>query len=366
MSLALAACTSGTTGPTGPQGEAGPRGEPGPAGAVGPAGPAGEAGAEGMAGAMGATGATGAMGPTGPQGPPGVAWERTVVVSPGASAVSGGAALLAALASLPDAGVGEPWLLRLEPGTYDVGATAVTLRPGVHLEGAGPGVTRVIGVGGSALNSGVVVASSDASLRALTVEVRPGTESRGVYAQSVTGFRLERVAIEASSTYQCRAAQFAASSAVLREVTASCAGGTANTALWLQSSTLHVYDSSFSATGGAAYNQGIEDDYSTATVFERVTATAAGGSTWSAGYFLGRGNSTVRGCTFTATGANSFGVRSGTGNGANNVLVVEASALSGGSAAILTVAGFGFLRLANNRLVGAITDNGNWSHAVCP
>src|SRR5207302_2037904 len=110
----------------------GPKGDPGPAGASGPMGPAGP---PGLNGAPGPTGSTGAMGPEGPAGPPGPAgpkgdpgpagapgsYARTIVVAPVGSPIDNGTHLKSVVDGIHDASSNNPWLVKIEPGVYDVG-----------------------------------------------------------------------------------------------------------------------------------------------------------------------------------------------------------------------------------------------------
>lgn len=131
--LSLAGC-KGATGAVGPTGNTGPTGAAGPTGATGQRGPAGP------------------QGPAGPTGPAGVAFTNTIIVSPGASAAAGGAALLTALGSST-----RPLLVKLEPGTYALGGAngnTFTVAADVVLQGSGQSVTEIDGAGGSIHLSG--------------------------------------------------------------------------------------------------------------------------------------------------------------------------------------------------------------------
>lgn len=160
----------GVAGPAGPQGLPGPQGAIGPPGPVGPQGAPGEQGPAGPAGPQGDPGPAGPQGDAGPQGPPGQ-MLRTVVVSPipGDPAASG-AALVAALDAVADASVGNPWLVKLEPGVYDLGGHSLAMKPFVDIEGSGEIVTRITG----SSNGGTVRGANHAELRNLTVESSAG------------------------------------------------------------------------------------------------------------------------------------------------------------------------------------------------
>ena len=47
-----------------------------------------------------------------------------------------GSDLRDAIAAISDASFGNPYVIQLDPGTYDVGATTLTLKDGVHIKGA--------------------------------------------------------------------------------------------------------------------------------------------------------------------------------------------------------------------------------------
>lgn len=58
----------------------------------------------------------------------------------------------------------NPWLVKMEPGIYDLGDEALVMRPFVDIEGSGQGVTTVTSAG---VNT--VIAASDAEIRELTI-----------------------------------------------------------------------------------------------------------------------------------------------------------------------------------------------------
>lgn len=116
---------------------------------------------------------------------------RTVLVSPvpGNPVASGNALQSALLGIAPAPTATNPWLVKLEPGLYDVGATPLAMRPWVHIEGSGIGITTIRGsVDGSGLIGGTVQGASNSELRQLTVEANhpqgaialynPGTSPR--------------------------------------------------------------------------------------------------------------------------------------------------------------------------------------------
>lgn len=105
-----------------------------------------------------------------------VDYQRTVVVSPvGPTASDNGTALLTALSNIvsgfPAPSETDRYLLKIEPGVYNVATTSVVLPAYVDMEGSGEGVTLITGVVENAfsLSAGVVSLGTNAEVRAMTV-----------------------------------------------------------------------------------------------------------------------------------------------------------------------------------------------------
>ena len=96
---------------------------------------------------------------------------RTVIASPvPGDSLASGTALLSALAGIADASAANPYLLKIEPGVYDLGTSSLLMKQYVDIEGSGEGVTKITAHGPSFATSGTVVGASDTELRFLTVE----------------------------------------------------------------------------------------------------------------------------------------------------------------------------------------------------
>ena len=92
---------------------------------------------------------------------------RTVLVSPvPGDPIASGTALRNALAGIPSPSQTNPWLLKIEPGIYQLQDTSLQMRPWVNIEGAGVDVTTIRMVSGPA----TIVGASNAELRMMTVE----------------------------------------------------------------------------------------------------------------------------------------------------------------------------------------------------
>jgi len=97
---------------------------------------------------------------------------ETIVVGPGTTPAASGTALLNALTSIADNSASKPYLIKLEPGVYDVGSTMLVMKPYVDIEGSGQQTTIIQGLGNNDGNNetGVIFGASNAELRNLQVK----------------------------------------------------------------------------------------------------------------------------------------------------------------------------------------------------
>jgi hypothetical protein len=98
-----------------------------------------------------------------------------VVVSPVGTPADNGAALIAGMAAITSANANRPWLLKIDPGVYDLGASSLAVKPFVDVEGSGEEATVVRSAASSATIS--VPGSWTGELRALRVENLGGDTS---------------------------------------------------------------------------------------------------------------------------------------------------------------------------------------------
>jgi hypothetical protein len=114
-----------------------------------------------------------------------VDFVRTEVVSPiPANPVASGSRLLRALAGITGASATDPYLIKVEPGLYDLDGRSLVMRPFVDIEGSGEGVTIVQ----STVNAvGTVQGADHAELRRLTVVNRTAVNGIAL-ANAAAGF----------------------------------------------------------------------------------------------------------------------------------------------------------------------------------
>jgi len=127
------------------------------------------------------------------------AYARTVVVSPVGTPQENGVTLKNALGGITDASESKPYLLKLEPGVYDLGAGWMAMKEWVDIEGSGEGITKI--TGSSYSNQpydGTIFTRNNAELRFLTVENTGGGYSATAVAVNTASTRLVHVTLKAS------------------------------------------------------------------------------------------------------------------------------------------------------------------------
>ena len=132
---------------------------------------------------------------------------RTVVVGPGATQQASGSNLLAALSAVqnanPTPGPTTPYVLKIEPGVYDLGSQAFPMRSFVDVEGSGEGVTTITSTaysGGATPGTGTVVGADNAELRFLTVANTSGNGNAVALYDSLVSPRITRVTLSATAS----------------------------------------------------------------------------------------------------------------------------------------------------------------------
>src|SRR5262249_30040259 len=133
---------------------------------------------------------------------------------------SNGTNLLVALAAITTASASNPWLLKVEPGIYDLGASQLVAKAYVDIEGSGSGITVITssaqGNGGPGATV-LVNSGTQAEMRDLTVKNTSAGMGRGVYALS-DDFKLTRVNVDVDTVDQSVAVEIVNSSPSLSDV----------------------------------------------------------------------------------------------------------------------------------------------------
>jgi hypothetical protein len=250
-------------------GAPGLRGEPGP---QGPQGPQGAQGLQGTEGAQGVQGPQGVPGPPGPPGAPGVSYLRTIVVSPDpVDETKNGLLLRSALVGITDNGPTRPYLVKIEPGTYDLGSQPLALKQYVDVEGSGELATII----SSTARPGTVVAANNSELRFVSVR---GTNTAALVSDGVSP-RYTHVTARSSGGSFNYPIEVTGGAPVLTNVTAAGTGGAQAAGLvnFGGGSNLTAVNSSFTGSDATSVNIGLLA-YGGSDNLSSTTLTASGGA----------------------------------------------------------------------------------------
>ncbi len=115
---------------------------------------------------------------------------KTIVVGPVGTTTENGALLRNALNDISGNTNENPFLLKLEPGIYNIEDTPLEMKEFVHVEGSGEGLTIIVG-NINTTDSGVIVAADNMELRFLSIQNLGGasgsnTHSIGIYCNGTS------------------------------------------------------------------------------------------------------------------------------------------------------------------------------------
>ncbi|HEX3525688.1 MAG TPA: hypothetical protein VH988_01350 [Thermoanaerobaculia bacterium] len=309
---------------------------------------------------------------------------ETILVGPGATPAASGTALLNALTSIADNAASKPYLIKIEPGIYDLGTTTLNMKSYVDLEGSGQQATIIQGAGAADFSIAVVNAAASSELRDLQVKSTGGS-SDGVAVPlliTTTNTNVRRVTVTASGPSTCSlwGIRLVNMTGEINDVTANLSGGNLGQGITskgfgtpkIHRAHITVTNSASTAYGFLATDGGAFPEIEDTRVEVNGGPTAYGfwqdGSAYTAGEIRGstfivstpsgtatavrfQGSSLrISRSTLRASGSTSYGI-----NLSNNVLV-DNSEIAGATA---TVAGSGA------SIGGSKLDGGPASGATC-
>ena len=190
------------------------------------------------------------------------AYERTVVVSPVGTDAENGTALLDAISNITDASVSKPYLLHIEPATYDLGNGSLRMKEWVDIEGSGELNTVITsGVdGGLCGDQGTVNGADNAEMRFLTVRNTASFCSTAIKNNSASP-RLTHLTAESTGGSPPNSLRAAVlnnnSSPTMTDVTATASGASFAYAVFQNASSPTMTDVTATASGGTSANYGL-------------------------------------------------------------------------------------------------------------
>jgi hypothetical protein len=250
----------------------------------------------------------------------------------------------------------NPWLLKLEPGNYDLGNQALAMLPYVDLEGSGEDITIISSTVGSASNPviGTLNAASNSEVRFLQVlNSGPATYQAAINVPlGVTSTRLTYITTNASgSNNNYGFYNISGGTVTIQNATLNASGlaGSASAGLDNESGTVIVTNSRLNASGGVG-SFGIFAN-GTGVISVTNSTLSAAGATSNYAFSNTNGTSTVTNSTLSAAGgSNNYGFFNfnGTGIVSSSILTATGGTTSYGYAKI---SGTG--RVATSQLFGS-------------
>jgi hypothetical protein len=253
-----------------------------------------------------------------------VSLSRTLIVSPVVTATTNGTALLAAMTLISNSNpsASNPWLLKLEPGNYDLGSGSLTLLPYVDLEGSGEDTTFISSSSGSITpTTGTLVAASNSEARLLTISnTGSSTYQIAVFIPASAGStRITHLTASATKgTFSMGLYNYSGTATINNATFTASGSSSSNYGLYNFGGTVTINNSIFTVNGGTNNTYGLENDGGT-VFLNNSTLNAVGSINNNYGFENGSGNSTITNSTLNASG-NAFNYGLSSSNGTVTIL----------------------------------------------
>jgi hypothetical protein len=214
-------------------------------------------------------------------------YERTVIVSPVGTNAQNGQALLNALSSINDASASKPYLIYIEPETYDLGNRTLQMKPYVDIQGSGELNTTITStVSSDSGAAGTVEGADNTELRFLTVQSTstPSVQDIRISILNDSGSpRLTHVSAEttgADNSFHIGVSNTGNSRPTMTDVTASASGNSDNVGVQISGGSTTMTDSTASASGSRNIDTALQIIGGSVTVRQsQLSATGTGQNT---------------------------------------------------------------------------------------
>ena len=292
--------------------------------------------------------------------------KRIVVVSPVGTPAENGATLLNVIAGISPSAA-EPYMLKIEPGVYDVGPNQVYTKQYLDVEGSGQISTRIRGTypAAGALN-GFVQVVSNSELRMLTVENYGGGSANytGIHVWNEANVRISDVTVLVhSGTSGHTGIDLGGQGTVLKNATIVASGGSWTVGLWLDARDIIVDGAHVRAIDGSYDNDGvISSSVQGRTIMNSIIeASGAASSTNTGLYNRGGSDPDIFNCIIRAFGAvdnyavHNYGTPVGTSNGGE--IEIHNSRISGEDLGVFNESSYSAY-VAASQLKGPVSNTG--------
>lgn len=275
-------------------------------------------------------------------------YTHTLIVSPDPDRFEAGRQLTQAVAGITDASASNPYLVKIEPGIYDLDNRSLPMRAYVDIEGSGEGVTTITSALGTGL--GTVIGANNSELRQLTVKNtgEPNQQVVGIFTES-TSPRISHVTAIASGGSENYGIHTSNGTPVLDYVTASASGGGQSFGVANYNSVMTILNSTFSAADAAGFNAGFVTTFGGTNRVTSSTISASGGAI-AIGMRAYNGSHTLANTTVSASGpGQTTGIYIGQKASTPTMNILQ-SRVAGGTNSIYSIGGA--LRVGASQLTG--------------
>jgi len=174
----------------------------------------------------------------------------------GTDPVANGTALLDRLAAITDASNTNPYVVKIEPGTYDLGNNGLEMQSYVDIEGSGQKTTLITSshTAADAIDAFTILGANNAEIRLITIDNKGTANSATAIANNNT-------------------------SPAITYVTATVSGGARrNTAVMNVNASPIITNVTINVSGGEDFNYGIFNSTSGSSEIKNVNITVTGGT----------------------------------------------------------------------------------------
>jgi hypothetical protein len=246
-----------------------------------------------------------------------VAYVRTITVSPVVgNPTASGTALTTALNGITGNSAAFPYLLKIEPGVYDIGSIGLTMKSFVDIEGSGQNATFITATCGFSLVSGAAAAvtgAADSEIRNLTItNTSASLVGIGFFSAGSGTRRISNVTINSTGGTDFSYGVFSRGTLTTTTtligsrmtVTATGVGGASSTSglTGWDFTIINIIDSTFTGKGigGTGTNTGVEISNFLTTTIDSSTIVGTGVSNGNFGILVSQGTVTVTNSTVRA------------------------------------------------------------------
>jgi hypothetical protein len=277
----------------------------------------------------------------------GESYTHTLFVHPDPNVNKAGTALASVLTGITDNSASNPYLVKIEPGIYHLGAGSVTMKPYVDVEGSGEGVTTLTSTNSS--GAGTVVGADHSELRFLSVtNTGGGQQSVALFSES-TSPRFTHVTALAAGGAENYGIHISNGSPALTNVTSTASGGSQSFAVGNFNGNVTVLNSSFGASDAAGLNIGLITTFGGSVRLVSSALTGSGGVI-AIGMRSYSGSHSLQNVTVTGSGGGeNYGIYNGQKTSAPSMSVHQ-SRVSGQTNSVFALGGS--VKLGATQLTG--------------